>query len=256
MAHYVGLGPVHTWYDRVGDGPPLVLLHPGGAGVDSRAFAPNVPDFARRFTVYLPERRGHGRTADVAGPYAFDLVAQDTVRFIEEVVGGPAHLAGMSDGAIVALHVALSRPDLVERLVVVAGVFHYAGWADGVVEAGAEPPAFLADSYAEIAPDGPGHYPVVVGKLLDMHRTGPALTAGHLARIGCRTLVMVGDDDEVRLEHALSMYRAIPRCELAIVPGTSHGLLVEKPLLCDSMIIDFLAAEAVVTLAPRRRAET
>ena len=40
---------------------------------------------------------------------------------------------------------------------------------------------------------------------------------------------MVGDDDEVRLEHAVAMYRAIGDAELMVVPGTSHGLLVEKP---------------------------
>ncbi len=40
---------------------------------------------------------------------------------------------------------------------------------------------------------------------------------------------MVGDDDEVTLEHAAAMYRGIPTAELAVVPGTSHGLLVEKP---------------------------
>jgi hypothetical protein len=50
---------------------------------------------------------------------------------------------------------------------------------------------------------------------------------------------MVGDDDEVTLEHAVEMYRPLPNAELAIVPGTSHGLLVEKPDLCNGLIIDF-----------------
>lgn len=253
MADYVNLGEVWTWYDMRGRGAPLVLFHPGGAGVDSRAFEPNVDDFASRFTVYLPERRGHGRTPDVNGPYSFELVAEDMVRFIDEVVGGPVRLLGMSDGATVALHVAKARPDLVERLVFVAGVFHRDGWDDGVVEAGAEPPSFLEDSYGEISPDGRAHYAVIVEKLLHMHRAGPSLKTTDLTDLGCRTLVMVGDDDEVRLEHATALYRAIRNSELAVIPGTSHGLLVEKPRLCDDIIIDFLSSEPVHTLAPRRR---
>jgi pimeloyl-ACP methyl ester carboxylesterase len=64
---------------------------------------------------------------------------------------------------------------------------------------------------------------------------------------------MGGDDDEVRLEHAVEMYRALPDGELAVVPGTSHGLLVEKPELCNQIILDFLEGEAVATLAPIRR---
>ena len=67
---------------------------------------------------------------------------------------------------------------------------------------------------------------------------------------------MVGDDDEVCLEHAIDMYRSIPNAELAVIPGTSHGLLVEKTGLCDRVIVDFLAFDAVETVAPLRRRPT
>ncbi len=104
------------------------------------------------------------------------------------------------------------------------------------------------------SPDGPGHYPVVVAKLATMHVEGPTLTVADLNRIGRRTLVMIGDDDEVRLEHAIELYRSLPDGELAIIPGTSHGLLVEKPTLCNTLIIDFLETDPVPTMAPIRRA--
>ncbi|HEY4727416.1 MAG TPA: alpha/beta hydrolase, partial [Actinomycetes bacterium] len=84
----------------------------------------------------------------------------------------------------------------------------------------------------------------------------PTLTSEDLGAITCRTLVMLGDDDEVRLEHAIEMYRSLPSGELAVVPGTSHGLLVEKPELCNQIILDFLEHEAVPTLAPIRRRDT
>ena len=64
---------------------------------------------------------------------------------------------------------------------------------------------------------------------------------------------MVADDDEVRLEHAIAMYRSLPDAELAVVPGTSHGLLVEKPDMCNELIIQFLAEPPVQTMAPIRR---
>jgi pimeloyl-ACP methyl ester carboxylesterase len=64
---------------------------------------------------------------------------------------------------------------------------------------------------------------------------------------------MLGDDDEVTLEHAIEMYRGLPDAELAIVPGTSHGLLHEKPALCNSILVEFLTADAVSTIAPVRR---
>src|SRR5688572_1011268 len=128
---YVDLRGIRTWYQESGEGPPLVMLHPGG--VDSRALAPNAEALAEHFHVWLPERRGHGRTPDTDAPYSYDAGADDTIQFLEQIVGGPARLLGMSDGAIVALHVALKRPALVERLVFAGGVFHTDGWLPGVL---------------------------------------------------------------------------------------------------------------------------
>ena len=252
MATYADLGGVRTWYAEAGTGDPLVLLHPGGA--DSRAFGSNLDAFAAKFRTFTPDRRGHGHSPDVNGPITFDLMAEDTIRFLEQVVGTAARLVGYSDGAIVALLVALRRPDLVSHVVFVAGVFHYDGWMPGVIDPSNAPPEFMAASYGEVSPDGTAHYPVVVEKLVRMHMIEPTLTVDDVGSVACRTLVLLGDDDEVRLEHAIALYRSLPDAELAVVPGTSHGLLLEKPDLCNTIIIDFLCNEPVLTLAPIRRA--
>jgi pimeloyl-ACP methyl ester carboxylesterase len=181
-------------------------------------------------------------------------MASDTINLLEQVVGQPTDLFGCSDGATLALVVALRRPDLVKRLVFVAGVFHHDGWHDGVLDG--DPPDFLRESYAELSPDGVDHYPVMVAKLAAMHAEEPTLTPRDLRRLGVRTLVLIGDDDEVRFEHAIEMFRSIPNAELAVVPGTSHGLLVEKPELCNLIIEQFLTAEPPPTFAPIRRKAT
>jgi pimeloyl-ACP methyl ester carboxylesterase len=254
MGDYVELGGIRTWYAERGQGKPLALLHPGMA--DARAFAPNLDSLAAGFHVYTPERRGHGRTPDVDGPITYELMAADTISFLEAVVGGPAHLVGCSDGATVALLVALRRPELVRRLAVVAGVFHHEGWVPQAIDPENEPPEFMADRYGEVSPDGRDHFAVVAAKLARMHLEEPTLSAGELGTLESRTLVMVGDDDEVTLEHAIAAYRAIPDAELAVVPGTSHGLLVEKPELCNGLIVDFLGTDPIATIAPIRRAHS
>jgi len=113
------------WYDDLGAGEALLLLNPGGA--DARAWAATAPTLGDHFYVFTPERRGHGRTPD-AGPITYELMAQDTISFIEQVVGRPAHVVGWSAGAVVALLVALAREDLVRRLVLISGVHHRDGW--------------------------------------------------------------------------------------------------------------------------------
>ena len=243
---------VSMWYGEHGQGDPCVLLHPGGAGVDSRALDPTVQGLARAFRCYTPEQRAHGRTPDTDGPASYDLMAADTIAFIEQVIGQPVHLMGCSDGAVVALMAARRRPDLVRRLVFAAGVFHHDGWEQGVLDG--DPPEFLRRAYGELSPDGIGHYDVVVAKLAAMHAREPALSTADLGQVAVRTLIMVADDDEVPLEHAAAMYRSMPDAELAVVPGTSHGLLVEKPGLCNLLITEFLSRDTVQTFAPIRRA--
>lgn len=243
---------VDMWFDVRGEGQPLVMLHP--AGTDSRALGPLVSELADRYRVLAPDRRGHGRTPDAPGPFSFELMAEDTIAFLEAQAGEPVHLLGYSDGAIVALHVTLRRPDLVRDLVFAAAVFHRDGWDAGVLDDDDQPPQFMADAYAEVSPDGREHFAVVVKKVAAMHETAPAFTPADLGAVACPTLVLLGDDDQVRLEHAIAMFRALPSGELAVVPHASHGVLVEKPELCARLIADFHASEKPATFAPRRRA--
>src|SRR2546425_11298947 len=82
---------------------------------------------APRFRASTPDLRGHGHTADVDGPFTYGALAHDTIELIETAVGGPTHLLGHSVGAAVALHVAVRRPDLVLKLVLISGAFHHDG---------------------------------------------------------------------------------------------------------------------------------
>lgn len=253
MGQYVEAGGVRTWYDEHGAGDPLVLLH--GGAVDARFFVHNVPALAERFHVYTPERRGHGHTPDVEGPLTYELMAQDTIAFLDAVLGGPSDLVGHSDGAVVAMLVAMHRPDLVRRLVLISGGYHHDGLMPGADQLEVDPIVeFLGRSYGEVSPDGEEHFRVVVEKIARMAAEEPTLERSALRAIQSRTLVMVADDDIMRLDHVLQMYETIPNAELAIVPGTSHFLIQEKPALCNAIILDFLTNEPVQTVAPMRRA--
>lgn len=253
MGDYVTSGPARTWYEQHGDGDPLVLLH--GGMVDSRWFEPNLGPLAERFSVYTPDLRGHGHTADVEGPITFQAMADDMIAFLQQAVGRPADVLGHSVGAFVWLLVALQRPELVNRLVLISGGFSKDGeavpdapWDIDLLE------QFLGPSYAEVSPDGAEHFRVVAEKVGAMSRQEPYLPIEELAKVTHRTLLMVADDDIVTLDHLVEMYEAMPNAELAVVPGTSHFLTQEKPDLVNRLVLDFLTQEPVPTVAPVRRA--
>jgi pimeloyl-ACP methyl ester carboxylesterase len=240
VGEYVELPAVRTWYEVEGQGEPIVLLH--GGFCTNETWGPQRADFAADHLTFLPERRAHGHTPDVEGPLSYHDMAQDTVDFLGSVVGGAAHLVGWSDGGIVALLVAIERPDLVRKIVASGAGFRPAS-EFGPTE-GLDPPAELRSMYEAASPDGAEHWPVVVGKMVEMFRAEPDIPIEDLRSIGAPTLVLVGDDDAVPLEHTIELYRAIPNSELAVVPGTSHLHLMEKPSLVNRIVLDFLDDDA------------
>jgi pimeloyl-ACP methyl ester carboxylesterase len=249
---YIDVGGVRTWYAEQGAGQPLLLLH--GAFTDASEFGANAPALAEHFRVLTPERRGHGHTPDVAGPISYDVMAEDTIAFIEGLNLGRPHLVGHSDGANVALLVALARPDLVSQLVLISGNFHYGGLLEALDVGVLASNGFLIEAYAQVSPDGREHFAEVAAKVGRMIASEPTLTTDDLRQVAARTLVMAGDDDAIAPEHTLAMYQAIPDAELAIVPGTSHALILEKPALCNQILIEFLATGPVPTFMPVSRA--
>lgn len=253
MGTYVQTGVVKTWYADSGQGDPLVLLH--GGLVDARFFEPNLDALAEHFHVFTPERRGHGHTPDVEGPITYQLMADDTSAFLDAVVREPADLVGHSDGAVVALLVALQRPEAVKRLVMISGGYNKAGAAQPDVDLDVDQlVSFLGKAYGEVSPDGEAHFPVVAAKVAELAKTEPNLDVAALAQVKHRSLVMFADDDLMTLAHAVSMYDTLPNAELSIVPGTSHFLMSEKPHIVNAIILDFLTNDPVATIAPVRRA--
>lgn len=257
MGDYAELPGVKTWYEIDGAGDPLVLLH--GGLCTNETWGAQRADFAARFRVLLPERRGHGHTPDVDGPLSYQDMADDTIAFIESLVDGPAHLVGWSDGGVIALLVAIARPDLVRKVVAMGANFlptPQSGAAPEMLDQltpDAPDLTMFREAYEAVSPDGAAHWPVVVGKLVDMFRTEPTIRTENMARISVPTLVLVGDDDLITLEHTIALYRAIPGSELAVVPGTSHALLMEKPGEVNRIILDFLANDPIPTMLPIRR---
>ncbi|NQX14237.1 alpha/beta fold hydrolase [Microbacteriaceae bacterium VKM Ac-2855] len=204
------------------------------------------------YRVVLIDRPGHGRSADVDGDWHFADMADAVAGLLAELGVADAHVLGWSDGSIVGMQLALRHPALVRTLVFGAAPFHLDGWRDGVLDG--EAPEFMGDAYAEVSPDGREHWPEVLRKSAELHRAEPRLTVEELAALQLPVLVVSGDDDEVRFEHLIALYEALPAGELAIIPRATHAAIVEKPELFARLVRDFHREPRSNGYAPIRRA--
>ena len=107
-------------------------------------------------------------------------------------------------------------------------------------------PPQLTQAYEALSPDGPDHLDAVLDKMLALWNTDPAFPLSDLERVAAPALVLAGDDDvTLSIEHAAAMQRALPDSQLAVVPGASHAVPMEKPELVNRLILDFLAEDQV-----------
>jgi pimeloyl-ACP methyl ester carboxylesterase len=256
MGEYVPIKGTRTWIEASGEGAPVLFLHGGFSNCDAilGVFAP----LASEYRLVGFDRRGHGRTADTEAPFSYDEMADQTIGVLAHLGGAPTPLVGYSDGGIVALEVALKRPDLVRSLVLIGVNYHFNGLVPGVFDEfqpESESVEFLRPAYVERSPDGDEHFPAIIAKGCELFSRAPTLAPDDLTGITMPALVLVGDDDAVTAAHTMSLYEHLPNSQLAVVPGASHIVPHEKPELVVQLVGEFLRTNGeVTTFMPIRRA--
>jgi pimeloyl-ACP methyl ester carboxylesterase len=245
-----------VFYETAGQGEPIVLLHGGLA--DNSTWAAQFTGFAPHRRVVAPERQAQGHTPDRPGPLTYQGMADQTVSFLAALGLGPVDLLGWSDGGMVGLLVAAEHPELVRTLSVTGSGFSTAGYVPGAMEALVslrpedEDMLMFVAMYDQASPDGPQHFPEVWEKFRAMWAE-PFDWTDKVKRIVAPTLVIVGDDDYITVNHAEEFSRIVPSGQLAVVPGASHILPMEKPDLFNQLVLEFIANPEPETMMPLRR---
>ena len=228
---YAAVNGLKVYYEVHGFGPPLLLLH-GGTGSIPEAW---IPYFTPRFRVVAAEFMGHGRTADAMDRlFHYHDLAEDMVELLRQLEIDRAVVVGYSDGGIIGLDMAINHPACVTRLVTTGANARVDGYTtENQVWIRTFDPSEVPVSaaYARLSPDGPEHWPVLLGRLKPMWIVEPHFTHEELRLIAAPTLIIIGDGDIVTPEHAVEMYRTIPNAQLCVVPHAGHGAMPQEIVL-------------------------
>jgi pimeloyl-ACP methyl ester carboxylesterase len=256
---YAPVNGLEMYYEVHGTGRPLILLH-GNLSAIKVDFGRILPSFAKSRQVVAVEQQAHGHTADIDRPLSIRLWAEDTVALLRHLGIEQADLFGYSSGSAVAMQIAIEHPELVGKLVIASASYRLDGLHPGLLDGIQQlQPEHLAgtpfqEEYARIAPN-PDDWPTLISKIKQMDADLPEWSPEDIQAIKAPTLLIVGDSDIVRPEHAVEMFRllgggvvgdiaGLPRSRLAVLPGTTHITLVHRGDWLSSMVGEFLDAPA------------
>src|SRR3712207_5653268 len=209
--NYASVNGLDMYYEVHGVGQPLVLLH-GAFSAIGTSFGRVLPELAKTRRVIAFEMQAHGRTADIDRPLSVEQMADDAVAALRQLGIEDADFFGYSMGAGVALQVAIRHPDVVRKLVLASVTYNKSGVHPGLME-GLENmrPEDMAGSpwheeYTRIAPN-PQDFATLCAKKTQMARETQDWPAETIESIKVPTLLIIGDSDIVRPEHAVEMFR-------------------------------------------------
>ena len=254
---YAPINGLNMYYETHGSGRPLVLLH-GNLSTVEVDFGGIIPHLAKTRQVIAVEQQAHGHTADIDRPLRIKTWADDTAALLQHLGVADADILGYSSGSGVALYLALDHPELVRKLVLLSAAYNKGGLHPGLLDGiqGLQPEHLAGtpfeQSYATAAPR-PQDWPVLIEKIKVMDSAIDEWPAETIKAIGKPALLIYGDSDIVRPEHAAEMFRlfgggvagdiaGLPSSRLAILPGTTHITLVQRTDWLAGMAQEFLDA--------------
>ena len=259
--HVSGFAEVNgtrLYYEAMGEGPAVVLLH-GGLN-DSRLWDEQMRPLAKRFRVVRYDMRGFGRSNAERVEFS---VTDDLGALLDFLKIGKASLVGLSLGAIVAADFALEHPERVKRLVLVGPGLRGGGQpADEKAAAArrigaAEGPekyfeAFLQSDMLAGLRGRPRARELMRRMMVENYKANAYVSAGYpqspepptarrLGQIRTPTLVVVGDLDGRIIQHnADALAEGIPGARKVTVKGASHHPPVETPREFNRVLLVFL----------------
>jgi len=245
----VEINDFEMYYDRRGEGEPLLLLHGGmGIGDDWRhIFASDPPGYS----VIVPDLRGHGRSTSPPQEFTFKGCAEDVRGLLDRLKIDRVKAVGMSMGAKTLLHLATSDPSRVDAMVLVSATPRF---PDPLRAASREFTREALERLTSAQRDALRarhvHGDEQIVRLYDMTRSfatsvdDMAFTAASLGTITARTLIVHGDRDPLYpVELAIELYRGIAGSALWVVPHGGHGpIFGERAAPFRSEALTFLSA--------------
>jgi pimeloyl-ACP methyl ester carboxylesterase len=229
ISGYAPVNGLNMYYEIHGEGPmPLVLIHGGGSTIES-TFGIILPLLVTGYKIIAVELQAHGRTGDRDAPESFEQDADDVAALLKYLQIDKANFSGFSNGGSTTMQIAIRHPQLVNKIVVIAGAYKRDGFIQGFFDGFggvtlANMPKSLQDAYLKVAPDKNG-LQVMFDKDVQRMVNFKDWPDDDLRSIKAAALIINAQHDVIIPQHAVEIANLIPNAQLAILPGI-HGAFI------------------------------
>jgi len=246
--HYVQTPDAKIYYERYGEGPPVVFLHGGEYGYIDE-FSEVIRQVSKQRTVIAIATRGYGRSERGTRPLSHHQFAEDAALVIKDIFksGQKVDVMGFSEGAITGYALASSHPELVRRLVAVGGPLGAYGASIADLENDEDlTPELMQQQVPDLVAKRkkqmihPEQWDQLIRDLNAMYHKTVYVKQDEIRAIKASTLIMAGDRDPTRPEHFIEIFKLLPDAQMAIIPGCGHVIFHCKPDLSIKIMSDFL----------------
>jgi pimeloyl-ACP methyl ester carboxylesterase len=225
---------VALYYEVYGAGEPLLIVHGNGGSIGS--LAAQIDYFRDRYQVIAMDSRDHGRSGDSADRLTYEKMADDLAALLDRLEVGPVDVLGWSDGGIEALLLGMRHGDKVKHLIAMAPNLNPSD-AALLPETIASTREALASMTDEERDTPQGHREL---KATEMMLVEPNIDASELEAIDAPTLIIVGDHDVIRPEHAVEIYEHLPNGALKVLRNATHTAPQDDPARFNRTVERFL----------------
>ena len=248
-----GLSLYYEAYGELGPSNTSPLLLIPGAFMATDSMRSWVSAFARTRAVIVFDQQGHGRTPDTARTMSYEQFADDAAALLRALQVERVDVMGYSQGGGVALQLALRHPMLVDKLVSLSATYRKDGWYPSALAGieGVSATTFagtpVEKAFKEHTPDDAA-FDAYLEKMKVLNIDDQNISDAQMRSISAKTMVIVGDSDGVKPEHAVAMFKLrgggdeeaaasgmlqeVPAARLVMLPATSHiGISGESALL-------------------------
>jgi len=222
---YSEVNGINMYYEIYGQGKPLILIHGGGSTIQT-TFGRIIPMLAKRYKIIAMDLQAHGHTSDREGPESFEQDADDVITLLKNLKISKAAFFGFSNGGTTAIQIAIRHPEMVDKIILGSALCKRNGvsaqfWDFMKHATLANMPEQLKEAYLKVSPNPKG-LQIMHDKDAERMVNFKDIPNDEIESIKAPTLIIIGDRDIVKPEHAIEMHRQIANSELAMIPGV-HG---------------------------------